>query len=137
MALPISTTYLQNLTTDIEKFMWQKHEDGEPRNKRRLVARNRLSASYTMGGLRLINVPEMNEGLQLNLIQKLAKTNSTYHQFLQVIDNLLLQTSRPTLQQHLISLGPTEWKITGAKLQAHNQILSQAFSSMSKLLHLL
>ena len=137
MALPISTTYLQNLATDIEKFMWQKHEDGGPRNKRRLVARNRLSASYTMGGLRLINVPEMNEGLQLNLIQKLAKTNSTYHQFLQVINNLLLQIQRPTLQQHLVSLGPTEWKITGAKLQTHNQLLSQAFNSTSKLLQLL
>ncbi len=124
MALPISTDHLQNLATDIEKFMWQKHEDGEPRNKRRLVTQHRLSASYNMGGLQLINVPDMNEGLQLNLIQKLAKTNSTYHLYLQVIDNLLLQISRPTLQQHLVSLGPTEWKITGVKLQAHNQILS-------------
>ena len=117
--------------------MWQKLSDGVLKNKRKLVAKKRLSASYAMGGLQLINIPDMVEGLQINLIQKRAKINSTYSTYEKLVDCLLARLRLPKLEYHVQSLGPAIWSQTSAKLLPYNQLLSQAFAAVSSLLALL
>ncbi len=137
MSLPAFPDHIQQICTDITNFMWQKMSDGVLRNKRKLVAKMRLSASYEMGGLQLINIPDMVEGLQINLIQKLVKKGSTYIIYKKIVDQLLSRLRLPSLEQHVQSLGPIIWKYTSTRLLPHNQLLSQAFAAVSKLLVLL
>jgi hypothetical protein len=63
---------LQPQYKEILSVLWKKMVNFETFEKRRLVARNQLSASFGMGSLQ-IHPENTAEGLQINLIQK-------YHQ---------------------------------------------------------
>ena len=75
MSLPITNQITTDLCTDITSFLWTKQREGQTVAKRRLVAKNRISASFGMGGLQIPDPQTTVEGLQINLLQKLFKRN--------------------------------------------------------------
>jgi hypothetical protein len=50
MALPISSNHIGELQKAVLKMLWTRQLDGQTKQKRRLVARNRLGAGLEMGG---------------------------------------------------------------------------------------
>ena len=113
MSLPITTQITKDLCTDIIYFLWTKQKEGPTVSKRRLVAKNRISASFGMGGLQIPDPQTTVEGLQINLIQKLSKKeiNKEYNHLLRLTESILLDARRPSINDHF-NLGPKEWSRT-------------------------
>ncbi|RPH76440.1 MAG: reverse transcriptase family protein, partial [Planctomycetaceae bacterium] len=139
MALPATEDALAPLYKEVLSFLWTKTVDGETIPKRRLVAAKRLSASFEKGGLQIQHPKETAEGLRLNLIQKyfrrMVQENSTH--FTRIIESILQQEMRPSLEEHVNTLGPAEWNKTGKKIMDKNRMLGLSFQAMSQYLELL
>ncbi len=67
MALPIYEQQYRMLNDLITELLWTKTVDGQNIKRRRLVARDRLAASFSMGGLQIYDPEQMVAGLQMNL----------------------------------------------------------------------
>jgi hypothetical protein len=61
------------LDSKVIKLFWTKKSDGEIKNKRGLVAKNRIAASCDMGGLQLDFTREIMMGLLLHGFQRLIR----------------------------------------------------------------
>jgi hypothetical protein len=59
------------LQKKVLNFLWTRQVDGNTVGKRRLVAKNRIAASHSMGGLQVQQPAEHAGSLQLNLIQRI------------------------------------------------------------------
>jgi hypothetical protein len=70
MALPVELKHTEPLFSEILRFLWTKQVDGPTKQKRSLVAKKRISAGLEMGGLNIQHPDEINQGFQLNLLQK-------------------------------------------------------------------
>jgi hypothetical protein len=66
MSLPVFTKQLDDHMDNLMMFMWTKQKDGQTIQKRKLVAKKRLFASYKMGGLQINDPTTTLEGLQIN-----------------------------------------------------------------------
>ena len=139
MALPTTKQQGKDLYGEILSFLWTKQEDGETKQKRRLIAKHRIPASHHMGGLQVQHPMEHASSLRLNLIHKIWQ--SGHNNFLQsrlpgLLHDLLILTNRQSLDCHVQNMGPTQWDTTGQRLREHNLLLSQSFHSMAKFLRL-
>ena len=116
----------KNAVPNPASFLWTKQREGQTVTKRRLVAKHRISASFGMGGLLIPDPQTTVEGLQINLLQKLFKKelNNDDNHLLQLTKSILLDTRRPSINDHL-DLGPKEWEKTSRLVKSKN--LSQAF----------
>ncbi len=109
MALPVQDKDVDPLYKEIQLFLWSKTVNQETVQKRRLVSRKRLSASFDKGGLEIQHPNEVAAGLRINLVQKLYKRNVTARTTLNdIIDQMLIIRGRPSVQEHIHKLGPTE-----------------------------
>ena len=77
MALPVLDEQAYALFDEILSFLWTRQIDGEQIQKRRTVAKNRISASIELGGLNIPHPRNVVKGLQINLIQKLFQKEMT------------------------------------------------------------
>ena len=82
-----------------------------------MVSKNRISASYNMGGLQIPHPTTTITGLQQNIIQKVYKKeiNGDKTTINYIIQTLLQEVARPSLEEHIHKLGPLQWKITATK----------------------
>jgi hypothetical protein len=71
MALPTQAESMKALHQEILDFLWTRQHDGEKLQKRRLVAKDRISASFDKGGLQVPHPSDTADGLHLNLLQKI------------------------------------------------------------------
>jgi hypothetical protein len=58
MAFPVEPRHTEELYREVQRFLWTKQVDGQTKQKRRLVARKRLSAGLGMGGLGILQPDE-------------------------------------------------------------------------------
>jgi hypothetical protein len=61
----------KKLDGEITSLLWNRKTAGETKKGRRLVAKNRIGASYEMGGLKMDFTTEIANGLILNGLQRL------------------------------------------------------------------
>ena len=137
MALPTTREQGESLYQETLSFLWTRQVDGETKQKRRLIAKNRIAASHSMGGLQIQHPMEHAKSLRLNLIQRIwtAGGNNPFHSKLPLIlQETLTAIRRPTLAHHIQYMGPAQWDTTGEKLKSHNLLFSQAFQSMAHFL---
>jgi hypothetical protein len=122
MALPTTEEDLDPLHKEILGFLWTRTTESVTTQKRRLVATNRLSASFDKGGLQIQHPKETSAGLRLNLIQKCYKKTVAGKEtmFTKIIEEMLRQKGRPSLAVHIDALGPTEWEKTARKILTKN-----------------
>ncbi len=52
MALPTQEDHIKDLQQEIINFLWTRQEEGAKIQKRRLIAKDRISASFEKGGFR-------------------------------------------------------------------------------------
>jgi hypothetical protein len=133
MVLPATEADSDFLHKEILGFLWTRTTDSDTTQKRRLVAANRLPASFDKGGLQIQHPRDTSVGLRLNLIQKCYKkiTAGKETMFIRIIEELLRQKGRPNLATHIESLGPTEWEKTADRVVTKNSMLGMAFRSMA------
>jgi hypothetical protein len=141
MTLPASDELLEELNKEVTDFMWTRQRDGEIRQKRRRVAKTRLPADFHLGGLRIPTFQTIAKGLRLNLLQKIHKREKFPNKYPasylpRLMQITLTQTGRPSLQQHVDSLGTNEWHKTAQTIKPINQMLSMAFTAGAQLLAL-
>jgi hypothetical protein len=138
MALPVQDKDVDPLYKEIQLFLWSKTVNQETVQKRRLVSRKRLSASFDKGGLEIQHPSEVAAGLRINLVQKLYKRSVTARTTLNdIIDQMLTIRGRPSVQEHIHKLGPTEWSKTGRQLMRKNLMIGTAFQDVAQLLTVL
>ncbi len=136
MALPVEPKHTEPLFSEILRFLWTKQVDGHIKQKRRLVARRRISAGLEMGGLGIQHPDEIIQGFQLNLLQKIHKQGRAQPagNLPSILTGLLARANRPSLAEHILRLGPKQWKITGQRLLPWNRLLGLAFHSAAVVL---
>jgi hypothetical protein len=66
MALPVEPRHTESLFSEILRFLWTKQVDGNTKQKRRLVAKRRISAGIEMGGLGIQHPDEIVQGGAVN-----------------------------------------------------------------------
>jgi len=142
MALPVTKEQLDNLDKEVRTFFWTRQKEGETLQKRRVVAKNRIPADMEVGGLRVPLVQTIAQGFKLNLLQRIYKRTEKPEHFPPsmlptVLQSLLQQAGRPSLEEHIARLGPSQWVKTGRALLMKNIMFSQAFSAGSQMLKLL
>jgi hypothetical protein len=71
MALPTQEDHMKDLQQEITDFLWTRQEEGVKIQKRRLIAKNRISASFEKGGLQVPHPADTADGLHLNLLQRI------------------------------------------------------------------
>jgi hypothetical protein len=110
--------------------------DGHTKQKRRLVAKKRISAGLEMGGLGIQHPDEIIQGFQLNLLQKIYKQGRVHPagSLPTILTGLLARANRPSLAEHILRLGPKQWRITGQRLLPWNRLMGLAFHSVATLL---
>jgi hypothetical protein len=89
-------------------FLWTRQVDGNTLGKRRLVAKDRIAASHSMGELQVQHPAEHAGSLQLNLIQRIyhdTRNNQRQSILPSLLGELLQRVNRPTLEDHLQQLG--------------------------------
>ena len=141
MALPLGGGQADVLHKEILKFLWTKQKDGVTKNKRKLVAKNRIPASHDKGGLQIPHPRNTCEGLHINLLQKIYQKSREPHRgphtlLPRILEDTLQLARRPTLQFHVETYGPEQWMHTADRLKQHNMLFADLFQSMAKLLKL-
>ena len=101
--------------------MWTKQEDGETRQKRVLVSKKRLNASFNMGGLQIQDPEQKSAAMKMNLIQKLYKklTSEPENNLLLLLGCTLRHNGLPTLKDLV-----------------ENLAFSQSFSAIASFYHM-
>jgi hypothetical protein len=132
---------MKDLQKEVTDFLWTRQEEGAKIQKRRLIAKNRISASFEKGGLQVPHPADTADGLHLNLLQRIynkIRTPARYpnSQLPNILQETLQDAGCPSLQYHLENLGPEKWDRTAAKIKNKNLLFSQAFQSMAKLLRI-
>jgi len=141
MALPLAGGQADTLHKEILNFLWTRQKDGVTRNKRKLVAKNRLPASHDKGGLQIPHPRETCEGLHINLLQKIYRKSKYPHKgphshLPRILEDVLQLARRPTLQFHVETYGPDQWTHTAERMRQYNLLFAELFHSMAKLLRL-
>jgi hypothetical protein len=139
MALPLSTQNLEELDKGVRAFFWTKQVEGVTFQKRRLVAKTRLPAEHSVGGLQVPLLSTTATSFRLNLLQRIHKRMEHPAHFPpstlpNILETLLQITGRPTLLDHVERLGPTQWKRTATLLKTNNLLFSQIFLAGAELL---
>jgi hypothetical protein len=136
MALPVEPQHTESLFSEILRFLWTKQVDGRTTQKRRLVARKRIAAGLEMGGLGIPHPDEIIQGFRQNLIQKIVKQsrNNPASCLPRILAGLLARANRPSLEEHIQSLGPKQWRSTGNRILPWNRMLGLAFVAVADLL---
>ncbi len=139
MALPTQEDHIKDLQQEIIDFLWTRQEEGAKIQKRRVIAKDRIFASFEKGGLQAPHPADTADGLHLCLLQKIynkIRLPDMYpNSLLPNILHEILQDARcPSFQYHLENLGPDKWKRTATKIKNRNLLFSQAFQAMAKIL---
>ena len=134
MALPVPEEVLEELNDEVYRFLWTRQQDGLEVWKRRRVAKRRIPGNLHIGGLKIPTFQTLAAGFRLNLLQKIYKREKYPDRYPSshlpsILQNLLRQTGRPSLQTHLHRLGTMEWQKTARALKPINLMFSMAFKA--------
>jgi hypothetical protein len=121
MALPVHQETMKKLHQEVLDFLWTRQEDGEKIQKRRLVAKDRIPASFNREGLQVPHPTDTAEGLHLNLLQKIQNRIRLPQRFPPshlptILEETLRAAGCPTYSQHLEKYGPERWDRTAEKI---------------------
>ena len=100
---------------EILSFLWTRQVDEEQVQKRRIVARNWISASIELGGLNIPHPRNVVKELQMNLVQKLFRKEMSDRDgdtklLQEILDSTLMAIGRPTILEHASEFGPKQWE---------------------------
>jgi hypothetical protein len=134
MALPVGKRYIDELQKEVLKFLWTRQQEGQSKQKRRLVAKTRIGAGLEMGGLGIQPIENTAQGFEQNLVQKIYKKANqpeTDSLLPRILNGHLRHVNRPLLQEHVERLGPEQWLTTASRLQNKNAMFAEAFRANS------
>jgi hypothetical protein len=89
-----------------------------------------------MGGLGIPHPDEIIQGFRQNLVQKIVKqARNTPNAYMpRILAGLLIRANRPCIEEHIQTLGPKQWRITGNRILPWNRMFGLAFLAVADLL---
>ncbi len=132
---PCSPETMKKLHQEVLDFLWNRQEEGEKIQKRRLIAKDRIPASFNRGGVQVPHPADIAEGLHLNLLQKIQNRIRLPQRFpLSHLPTILEETLRaagcPTFTQHLEKHG--RWDRTAKKIKKQKSPLLPSLPNNGK-----
>ena len=127
------------LDKQVIKLLWtQEDKGGEIKQKRIMVAKQRLGVGHEYGGLQLQSTEEIATGLGCNFIQRCMKNNEGEKKLFMTsrLEDLLIMSGLPNLVELAQAGGSSIWKKAQSKLKKHSEFLAFACGSMAKLLEI-
>ena len=127
------------LDKKVIKLLWtQEDKDGEIKQKRIMVAKQRIGVGHEFGGLQLQTSEEIATGLGCNFIQRCMKNNEGEKKLFMTsrLNDLLIMTGLPNLAELYQTGGSNIWKKAQSNLKKYSAYLAFACGSMAKLLEL-
>jgi hypothetical protein len=103
MALPVEPQHTEELYKEVLSFLWTMQVEGQSKQKRRLVAKERLSPALELGGPGISHQDETIRGFQQNLLQKIYKKRlqNPTASLSSIVLGLLDRANQPTMDQHV------------------------------------
>jgi hypothetical protein len=103
MALPVESQHTEELYKEVLSFLWTMQVEGQSNQKRRLVAKERLSPALELGGLGISHQNETIQGFQQNLLQKVYKKRlqNPTASLPSILLGLLDRANQPMMDQHV------------------------------------
>ena len=130
----------KKLDAEILKLFWTRKNNGEIKKGRRLVAKNRLRASYEMGGLKMDFSTETAKGLMLNCLQRLRQQGNLpvggRNFMYQLLEEWLREINILSLDELCRVAGPKIWIKVGNKMQEKSLYFTGMCKAMANLLEL-
>ena len=124
----------------VSRLLWTRKQDGEVKAKRRLIAKNRIGASFEMGGLQLQSSMDTSQGLMLNTLNRLRQQTMLDENEQMFYSKLMIAKLRnsniPNLNDLFKYAGCKIWQNYSNRLKTKSPILSQMFNSYSQMLKL-
>ncbi len=137
MAFGLCPRVEEDLDDKIINLLWTRKKDGRVTQGRRLVAKNRVSASFEMGGLKMSFTAEIVCGLLLNILSKLSQESSSpaekqtfmYKYFQKILEGI----HAPSWAELLQCGGQGVWQRLYNRLIGRSPFLAQLCRAMAKM----
>ena len=140
MAFGYSEQVGTTVDSSIRNLLWEKTRGGVVSQGRRLVAKNRLAASFNMGGLQMDLSAERAQGLLLNTLQRFKNQMELPEEkriiYAKIFREKLEEIDAPSLKDLFQYCGSQIWLKYSNRLKNKSIILSQMFSSYANFLQL-
>ena len=140
MAFGLNTPVGSAIDGMVSRLLWTRKQGGVTIAKRRLVAKNRIAASFEMGGLQIQSSMDIAQGLLLNTFQRLRLQAMLADDDQMFYCKLMLEKLRncniPNLNELFKFSGSKIWLLYSNRLKTRSPLLSQMFHSYSHLLGL-
>ena len=140
MAFGLSEAAGDRLDKKIIQLLWTKKVEGQVKQGRRLVAKNRLGASYEMGGMKMDFSKETANGLMLNILQKMKlqsdRPRNEQNFLYQLFEEKLREINSPNIKELFRIAGPKIWIRNGNKLKIRSPYFSQLCMAMANFMQL-
>ena len=133
MALGVHEEWCKKIDNHCVKLLWTHNEGGTLRQKRRLIARRRLNASYEYGGLQLTFSEQTAKGLLLNGLNRIKEQtrmeNDKKFIMTKIFEHEIFRIMGVTLGQLFKMAGSRTWKHIATVTQS--AIIGQMCGAMS------
>lgn len=132
MALPYFNANVKAIFDEILSFLWTRQVDGQTKTKRRQVSKQRIFASFSVGGLQIPDPEHTIQGFQMNFLQKaFNRQHSELTVIPKIIHALLNCVGEPSLEFCVDTFSHTHFEKIGNSLETHSLLVSQAFHSIA------
>jgi len=115
-------------------LLWTQKSGGERRQKRRLIAKKRINASFEMGGLKMNFTKQIADGLLLNTLKrvKVQLTGPEDKQLLisKIFERIVLDKMAISIIDMFKIAGPVTWQTLAART-GRVSMISQSFEAMA------
>ena len=138
MAFGLCPRVERELDNKIINLLWtRKKKDGRVAQGRRLVAKNRVSASFEMGGLKMSFTSEIVCGLLLNILNRLCRESNSpaekqtfmYKYFQKILEG----THAPSWAELLQCGGQGVWQSLISRVNRRSPFFTQLCKAMAKM----
>jgi hypothetical protein len=120
------------------RLLWTRKNGGATQNKRKLVAKNRIAASYNMGGLKMSFSRENAQGLLLNTLQRLKAQADLPDQMRMCYSRIMLsrlrQVNALSINEMFSYAGCKIWTKYSKKLETKSPFLAQCFAAYANMI---
>jgi hypothetical protein len=129
----------KNIDQEITGLLWNRKVGGEQKRGRRLVAKNRIDASYEMGGLKMDFTTEIANGLVLNGLQRIrqqGRAEGTENFLATLLRECLREANILNLEELFKIGGPRIWTKVSNRIAETSPFFSCMCRAMARMLEL-
>jgi hypothetical protein len=138
MSVGYNEEWGKRIDNEVIQILWTQKEGDLLRQKRRLVARRRVNASYEYGGLQITFSEQVSKSLLVNTLKRvkmqLGLPNDTKLLMTKIIESEVYRCMGISLSEMFRMSGPQVWKLLGNR--TYSYMIKQMSLAMASMLQL-